>query len=128
MWGGIMGKCGYKIKKHDGKYYFALYPCNNHNQQMGQSKEYQTLEECKMAIVTFRDFVNDNKLNKPTNGKLQIKSKNDNPINRYYFNYIEKNEVIFFRTIGYGEKKNCMNAIKRIYDKIDEYTTNNLDK
>lgn len=128
MWGGIMGKCGYKIKKHDGKYYFALYPCNNHNQQMGQSKEYQTLEECKMSITNFRNFVFNNSLNKETNGKVQIDFKNENPINRYYFNYLTGDEIIFFRTIGYGVRKSCVNGIKSIYDNIDEYTTNNIDE
>jgi uncharacterized protein YegP (UPF0339 family) len=122
-----MGKCGYKIKKHNGKYYFALYPSNNHKQRIGQSKEYQTLEECKTAIVSFRNFINDNKLDKATSGKLHINSKNENTINRYYFKYIKNNEIIFFRTIGYGVRKSCINGIKRIYEKIDEYTNNDLN-
>ena len=120
---------GYKIKKDcDNLWYFALYPCNNHNQYMGRSKGYQTFEECKRAIGDFGGFVIDNKLDKPTKGKLQIESKNERSINRYYFKYIKNNEIIFFRTIGYCVRRNCVNGIKSIYKEIHEYTTNNLDK
>ena len=124
-----MGKCGYKIKKNNGRYHFELYPGNSRTFPIGKSKEYENLRECLTAISDFRSFVSDNGLYKETRGKVQIDFDNTHPINRYYFKYIIDNEVVFFRHehAWYGNRKNCINGIKSIYHHIDEYTTNALD-
>ena len=110
---------GYKIKQDNNQWYFELFPCNNHNQAMGRSMNYVSLAQCKKAIVEFRDFVRTNQLNSPVEDKLVIKKENG----RYSFQYADNGHIIFWRTISYGNKRNCHKAIESIYNNIDVYTS-----
>ena len=114
---------GYRIKQNNNQWYFELFPSNNHSQAMGRSMDYTSFDECKKAIIKFKDFVENNKLNFPVENKLVKKTESG----RYVFQYIESNITIFWRTIPYGVKKNCYKGIESIYKNIDEYTTNYLE-
>ena len=122
-----MGKCGYKIKENNGRYYFALFPGNSHTFPIGQSKEYDNLKECLTAMDDFRNFVSNNNLYEETRGKVRIDVNSTEPIHKYCFEYIINDEIVFFRHGGYGNRKNCIQAIQSIYHHIDDYTTNALD-
>jgi uncharacterized protein YegP (UPF0339 family) len=113
---------GYKIKKYNNEWYFEFIPNNNNNQEMGRSKNYSSLSDCQNAIEYFREFVVKNSLNVPTENKLIIKEDNG-----YFFQYIDNDELIFWRTNQYGNKGNCYKGIKSIYKHIDKYTSKRLE-
>lgn len=114
---------GYKIKQHNDQWYFELFPNNNHNQAIGRSMNYTSLEECQKAITKFRDFVEINNLNTPVEDKLIIKNESG----RFTFQYMENSNVIFWRVYSYGTKKSCYKGIESIYRNIDVYTENCLN-
>lgn len=118
---------GFKIKKENGKYYFALYPSNNHHQRMGQSKTYRTRDECKTAMLEFLEYVGKHTLNKETNGKVKIIREKENGINRYWFKYMRDGELIFYRTIKYGQRESCKKGINSIYENRNKYTKELFD-
>ena len=99
-----MGKFGYRIKKIGKKVQFVLYPNNNHDETgyIGKSQNYNSFLECQKAMNHFRKFVNE---------------KNVKAL---------ENHKIIFKTRPYSQSKARQKGVESIYNKIDEYTTNNL--
>ena len=125
-WREVLIMYGYKLKKEGKDYYFALYPSNNHHQRVGQSQNYKSYDDCRKALLEFRNFVVMNNLQKPTKDKLNIIKSSRNGIDGYIFQYIKNGQEIFFRTIRYASRINCEKSIKSIYDHINDYTAREI--
>ena len=115
-----MGKFVYRIKKIGKKVQFVLYPNNNHDETgyIGKSQNYNSFLECQKAMNHFRKFVNEKNVKALENMHTRIDDTGA-------VEYIENHKIIF-KTRPYSQSKARQKGVESIYNKIDEYTTNNL--
>lgn len=112
---------GYRITENNQKWQFHLIPNNNNDQPIGHSPDYDTKDECIVALSKFKIWVKLNQIDSIKPGYVEI-IKDELKI---YFQYIDNN-VIIYQSRKYNKSSgtpHCKNIIKSIYDKLDEYTT-----
>lgn len=110
-----MGNYRYRIEKSNNNYYFALYPNNNPNQEVGRSILYNTYDECKSELENFKIFVKVNKINNYNSKFIRIFKENDS----WFYDYKKDNRRIFYRKNGYDQKINAKKIISSIFKNID---------
>ena len=104
----------------DNKFVFKVYPRNNKNQEIGTSKEYTTLEECKIASETFICFI----LRKPVKDKnskyIKFEQYKDDK-NCWHYRYVcadDTGQPIFYQRYV-GKKNNAQKGVTSLYNTLE---------
>ena len=105
----------FQIRKANSKYFFALYPNNIPNQDIGRSIKFESQELCIKALSDFRSFVREHKISNEKSQYIQIVRKHI----FYYFYYVNGDNILFYRNKGYWSKKGCIKGISSIWRNID---------
>lgn len=109
-----MGNYKFQIKKENGRYFFALFPNNNNNQEIGRSEQYENYNVCKKALEDFKSWVKMQKIDNHESEYVELyKDKG------HHFRYVESSRVLFSRINGYTQLKSAKDAIVRVYRHID---------
>lgn len=111
----FLGKYKYKIEKSDNGYYFALYPNNIPNQEVGRSIVYNTYDKCKSEWEDFKILVKVNKINDVNSKFVKIFKEN----NAWFYDYKKDNRRVFYRKNGYCQENSAKKIISSIFKNID---------
>jgi hypothetical protein len=114
--GGDMGRYRYKIENNTGKYFFALYPNNIPNQEVGRSIEYADENQCGEALKEFKNFVSQNRLD--SYAKTEYVNIYEDG-GKFYYEIVCKGKTLFYRKNGYNQKKSAEKIIASIYKHIN---------
>lgn len=118
----MRSRYGYRIICDNKQFRFALIPGNKGLQSIGESKKYDTYENCVKALKDFRNFVIENKINDVKSPCINIAEQ----VNGKSVQYICDGVVIFeTRTYTGGSiMKGCKTGIASVYKNIDAYVNN----
>ena len=111
---------GYKILQTDGKWYFQLIPHNSKTQEVGNSKLFDSYNNCIAGVHQFRELVNKNNINTVASPLVKIVESDRDA----YVEYCIDGEVLF-RSRKYSSsspKTLCKKCVESIYEHIDDYT------
>lgn len=110
-----MGYYSFRIERAADKCFFALYPNNNSNQEIGRSPLYDSLDLCRAALANFRHFVKENQISDDTSPCVQVEKREKG----YIFEYHDGTTILFFREKGYVTVQNCIAGIGCVWQNID---------
>lgn len=105
----------FRIKKDDGGYVFYAYPRRNKNQPVGNSRAYDTKEECYTGIENFIKSIIDNKIDSFNSKFIEIEER-ERKLGGYKYRYVCKDlqgeDVFYGRFVS---KQNAQKGVVELY-------------
>lgn len=119
---------GYRIKTSNSRWYFEIDPGNNDTQPLISSIDYPTENECRTALVEFREHIKDHRICNSKSEYVNILEVRSGQFKIEYLN-TKHERIAWKRDKVYLSIKACNNCIDNIYQHIDEFTrTEKLEK
>ena len=102
---------GFKLYCNNSLWQFSIIPSNNNKQPMGFSICYNSKEDCKKAVYSFKKFVSDNLIATANSPFVKIEKENE----KFVYIYFDETNNLLFKSRELESKQNAKKAINSIY-------------
>lgn len=112
---------GFRIKKSNSGWFFEIDPGNNNTQPLIASIEYSTENECREALIEFREHVKKHRISNTKSEYVRILEVRDGEFKIEYLN-ADYERIAWKRDRVFLSEKSCSKCIEDVYQHIDEFT------
>lgn len=113
----------FKIKKSSDGFVFKVYPKNSKTQELGTSKPYSSKDDCRIGILTFVNFILDNKIESANSEHIRIKElEHTKEQRKHYYECFDKDEEMLFKSLLLENSSSIKKGVISLYKLIKNIT------